>query len=76
MRYTFGSQIEANPYHVSIVRTKLTRSIPELFPVLHDEIVEAFSKYIPPTNGSACIILTLPPTDQKTKNRLVQYEVV
>jgi len=52
LKYTLGSQIGTNPYHISVVRGKLTRSIPELVPALHDEVVEAFSQHIPPTDGA------------------------
>ena len=51
MDYTLGPQISANPYHVSLVRGKLTRSIPELLPTLYEEMVESFNRYIPATDG-------------------------
>jgi hypothetical protein len=64
-----------NPYHVSVVRGKLTRAIPELVPNLHDEMLEAFGQNIPPTDGAALIILAWPRTD-KIKIRLVKSKVV
>jgi len=45
-----GPTIYHNLYHVSVIRSQLTRSLDKLFPVIHDEIVASFEDGIP-NNG-------------------------
>ncbi|KAF8555102.1 cytochrome P450 [Imleria badia] len=40
--YTLGPEIQHNPYHVSIVRSQLTRNLGALHPEIRNEIVTAF----------------------------------
>lgn len=49
--FTLGSHITDNAYHVSILRTQLTRALPQLVSGLHAEMTDAFSQFIPPTDG-------------------------
>jgi len=44
---TLGPEIHANPFHVDIIRTTLTRNIGAAFPDIYDEIITAFAEYIP-----------------------------
>ncbi|KZT73525.1 cytochrome P450 [Daedalea quercina L-15889] len=41
--YTLGPEIAHNPYHISILRTRLMRNAHRMFDDLRDEIVAAFS---------------------------------
>jgi hypothetical protein len=45
--YTLGPEIAANNYHVSVVRSQLTRNIATVFPDMHDELVAAFADVLP-----------------------------
>ncbi|KAG6815628.1 hypothetical protein H0H93_009312, partial [Arthromyces matolae] len=47
VQFTLGPTIATNPYHIPIVRTSLTRSIPSFFPGLHDEVVTGFKAKLP-----------------------------
>ncbi|KAJ3502116.1 hypothetical protein NLJ89_g9030 [Agrocybe chaxingu] len=49
--YSLGPNIVKNPYHLPIVRTQLTRALPQLVPAVHEEVVDAFNDFIPATNG-------------------------
>ncbi|KAF8989850.1 cytochrome P450 [Cyathus striatus] len=49
--YTMGSEITTNPYHVSIVRTRLTRNLANIFPAVRDELLASFSEIIPEKEG-------------------------
>ncbi|KIM55430.1 hypothetical protein SCLCIDRAFT_1150094 [Scleroderma citrinum Foug A] len=40
--YILGPEIEHNPYHITIIQSQLTRSLPRLYPALRDELVTAF----------------------------------
>ncbi|KAJ3488343.1 hypothetical protein NLI96_g2934 [Meripilus lineatus] len=46
-RYTFGGEINRDPYHVDIIRSQLTRRIANFFPAIHNEIIAAFGDMIP-----------------------------
>ena len=46
MRLTMGEEIFADPYHISVIRSTLTKSIPARFPDMRDEIVRAFDDCI------------------------------
>lgn len=41
-QYILGPEIEHNPYHITIIQSQLTRSLPRLYPALRDELVVAF----------------------------------
>ncbi|RDB20448.1 hypothetical protein Hypma_012416 [Hypsizygus marmoreus] len=47
--YTVGPEIHRDPYHVATVRTPLTRNLAARFDDVQDEIAEAFTDHIPPT---------------------------
>ncbi|CAA7264106.1 unnamed protein product [Cyclocybe aegerita] len=49
--YSLGRHIVTNPYHLPIVRTQLTRALPQLVPAVHEEVVDAFDDFIPATDG-------------------------
>lgn len=36
---------------MSILRTQLTRALPQLVPVMHAEMTNALAQFIPPTDG-------------------------
>lgn len=38
-------------YHILVIRNQLTRNLGVIFPDIHNEIVYAFDKLIPPTAG-------------------------
>lgn len=46
-RYTLGPNIHANQYHLSLIRSQLTRNLPAVFPSLHNEIRAAFNDAVP-----------------------------
>ena len=54
-----GPQIRRNPYHVGLIRARLTRNIAVLAPDLYDELVVAFDEKIPLSSGESCLILLL-----------------
>ncbi|KAG5651807.1 hypothetical protein H0H81_007330 [Sphagnurus paluster] len=47
--HTISPEFHHDPYHNAIVRSTLTRNIGECFPEVQDELVSAFSDYIPAT---------------------------
>jgi hypothetical protein len=51
MEYTIGRHIINNAYHIPLIRTQLTRVLPQLVPEVHEEVVDAFNEFIPPTGG-------------------------
>lgn len=42
--YTFGPQALGNPYHVTIIRTRVTRNLSILLPVMKDEMIAALNE--------------------------------
>lgn len=48
--YTFDHDIKANPYHIPLLRTHLTKNLPNIFPALFDEVIAAFEDLIPATD--------------------------
>ncbi|KAI0673798.1 cytochrome P450 [Trametes maxima] len=46
-KYTLGPEPEQDPYHVDIIREKLTRSLPLLLPEVIDELTLAVPEHIP-----------------------------
>ncbi|KAF5350898.1 hypothetical protein D9758_010539 [Tetrapyrgos nigripes] len=47
--YTIHPDLVLNPYHISVIRTPLTRAIGGLFSEMHDEVVEVMTEKIPPS---------------------------
>ncbi|EIW86892.1 cytochrome P450 [Coniophora puteana RWD-64-598 SS2] len=47
VEYTFGNEVQLNPYHAMVVRNQLTRRLADIFPAMHEEIVLAFNDVIP-----------------------------
>ncbi len=52
MEYTIGRDVFADPYHINVVRSALTRNIAVRFEDVADEIQEAFHDNIPMTEGT------------------------
>ena len=50
-QFTFGSRMSKNQFQIPIIKTRLTKSLPELVPSVYDEVVEACNQYIPANNG-------------------------
>lgn len=46
MRYTVGSELIEDPYHVDIIKEKLTRTLPLIMPDVVDELEHAVPHYI------------------------------
>ncbi|KAJ7133819.1 cytochrome P450 [Mycena filopes] len=69
-RFTMGAAITDNPYHVSAIRSSLTRNLARCFPEVRDEIVHSFSHIF---GEKWKLIEVLPTTMQvvaRTSNRL------
>jgi hypothetical protein len=49
--YTLGTNVRENQYHIPIIRSQLTQSLPLLVPEVYDEVVTACNEFIPITNG-------------------------
>ncbi|KAH8103129.1 cytochrome P450 [Cristinia sonorae] len=47
--YTFCREVHENPYHISVVRTSLTRNLGVLYPIVREELMMASHEYISPT---------------------------
>ncbi|KAA1468096.1 cytochrome P450 [Dentipellis sp. KUC8613] len=45
--YTLGNAVNNNPYHISIIRSQLTRNLASIFPDVREELVAAFDDAIP-----------------------------
>lgn len=48
---SFGRHGRDDPFHISVVRSPLTRSLPSRFGEVRDEIVTACQEYVDPGNG-------------------------
>jgi len=46
MEHTFGPQILHDPYHVTIIRTQITRNLSVLFPGIKDEMVATLDELL------------------------------
>lgn len=46
-KYTLGEAIHNDPYHVDIIREKLTRGLPAVLPDVIEELTLAVRQYIP-----------------------------
>ncbi|KAG5644943.1 hypothetical protein DXG03_007408 [Asterophora parasitica] len=56
IEHTIGPSVQHDPYHISIVRSALTRSLVERFPDVQDEITTAFAEHIPPTEDWSTVV--------------------
>ena len=56
--YTFGESIVNNPYHTMIVRTTLSRQLPDLIPEIVDEFEATFKDEIQVGNSKNFISVT------------------
>ncbi|KAL4068764.1 cytochrome P450 [Scleroderma yunnanense] len=45
-QYILGPEIEHNPYHITIIRSQLTRNLPRLYPALRDEMMMTFDEIL------------------------------
>ncbi|KAI0080654.1 cytochrome P450 [Panus rudis PR-1116 ss-1] len=50
LKYTFGKELEADPFHIEIIRTQLTRQLAGLFSAIREEIVAAYGDLLPETD--------------------------
>lgn len=53
-QYTFGGNVVTNTYHDAVIRTKLNRNVPELFPEIMDELKAAFEDEFVIIDGIGC----------------------
>ena len=51
--YTLGHDVAQNPYHLSVIRTRLVRNAGRMFDDVHDEVVAAFSDQVPLAKGAS-----------------------
>jgi hypothetical protein len=56
-RFTFGLDVNENPYHFDVLKSQLNRALPKLVAGIHDEVVHAFGLHIPPTDGNRWVIV-------------------
>ena len=56
MKYTVGVHPEETHANVDIVRDKLTRSLPSIFPALMDEVRYAVGEYIPAKEDGTALL--------------------
>ncbi|RDX42957.1 cytochrome P450 [Lentinus brumalis] len=62
--YTIGRGSITDPYHVDIIREKLTRTLPAVLPDVVDELSLAVQEYIPAKNDGKWVTVTVMPTMQ------------
>ena len=55
MKYTVGHEAMSDPYHVGIIKEKLTRMLPTVLPDLTDELAVSVQEYIPTTGDGECL---------------------
>ena len=51
-QFTLGSRMSKKRFHIPIIKTRLTKSLPELVPGVYDEVLEACNQYIVANNGA------------------------
>ena len=51
--YTLGPEIRRDPYHIPIIRSRLTRGLNALFPAVREEVISAFNELVPVTDGQS-----------------------
>lgn len=50
----FGSKLlKESRFHITVIRSLLSRQLPVVFPEISEEISQAFQQYIPVTDGGA-----------------------
>ncbi|KAM5543922.1 hypothetical protein V8D89_002539 [Ganoderma adspersum] len=64
MKYTVGHEAMSDPYHVGIIKEKLTRMLPTVLPDLTDELAVSVREYIP-TTGDEWTAVNVMTTMQK-----------
>ncbi|KAI1792290.1 cytochrome P450 [Ganoderma leucocontextum] len=64
MKYTVGHEAMSDPYHVGIIKEKLTRMLPLVLPDVTDELAVAVQEYIP-TKGDEWTTVNVMTTMQK-----------
>lgn len=52
-RYIFGNEINDDPFHVRIVRDKMTHNLVPIFSEVHDEVETTFRELIPANEHGA-----------------------
>ena len=64
-------EVHHNPYHLSIVRSQLTRNLGALYPKIRDEIITAFDDVLDlEGNGKHLVHLHALFTDVRNTNRM------
>ena len=61
MRYTVGPELIEDPYHVDIIKEKLTRTLPVIMPDVVDELELAVPYYIDAKDDGKRYQDTIPP---------------
>ncbi|CDO73010.1 hypothetical protein BN946_scf185007.g64 [Trametes cinnabarina] len=64
IRHTFGPETDEDPYHVDIIREKLTRSIPAILPDVIDELNLAVPERIPAKSDEWLEVAVMPTLQQ------------
>ena len=59
--WIFGHEFHTDPYHIDLIKEKLTRSLPAVLPDVVDELRSAIPQYIPTHGGGTCPPSTPPP---------------
>ena len=60
MKLSLGEETFADPYHIPVIRTALTKNIAAKFPDMRDEIVESFQDVLALDDNGASIFLPFP----------------
>lgn len=53
-QYTLGRETSEDPFHVEVIKEKLTRNLGNILPDVMDEIQHAFNEYIPAEGDGLC----------------------
>ncbi|OSD03318.1 cytochrome P450 [Trametes coccinea BRFM310] len=64
IRHTFGPETDEDPYHVDIIREKLTRSVPAILPDVIDELTLAVPEHIPAKSDEWLEVAIMPTMQQ------------
>ncbi|KAH9897770.1 cytochrome P450 [Cubamyces lactineus] len=64
IRYTFGPESNDDPYHVDVIKEKLTRSVPAILPDVIDELTLAVPQHIPAKSDEWLEIQVMPTMQQ------------
>ena len=57
MKYTVGHEALGDPYHVAIIKEKLTRMLPTVLPDLTEELAVSVQEYIPTQGDGQCLAM-------------------